>query len=1140
MATLYALMVGINTYPEGINNLRGCVNDINLMETFLKECYSNRYDLNVCKLENSQATRGNIIRGFRGHLGRAQKGDFVLFQYSGHGSWEHSAPQFRNIFPIGRDETIVCYDSRITDDSYDLADKELAVLLSELHPEAHIVVLADCCHSGSLTREPDDFHTVGIRYEDPLMTDKERPLETYLDGYYTRSKAQSSQQSGLIIPTSSHILLAACKNNQRAREDYFAIIPRPSKCFGIFTWHLVKTLRERQGEITYREAFTRTRGYIKRRKSDTKYYSNQDPSYEIHGDFNAYHRFLENKLGIDQIDHRLNYNDEKNQWEIEFGMFDGIEKGLKIEIYNAADLKTPKDQISKFIAKGTIREVQFGKSVVEIDQDYKLNYRKEYRVIIPPPNKPTKGSLEIFLTGEEKERQRFINYTKTKPFLSIDFYEDPTDAKYELHISERGYKILNRETGKEIVPPISRDDPDSLNDVLLKLKHIQRWESIAFLKHSTMATINPKDIDLTLCVDYEDGKIIRSTMEGIHVDCRKRGNEWLGTKIWVEICNKTSENLQVLLLYCYEGKHYIKLYCESGFWVPPDNIHHKLLMVKNNDGIKQDFAFLGLSPNENEDVERFVAVIARSSIDLNDVDFLLPPLRPTREADSEQKDYNFNSFDQNWIVKSFTVRVIRQIDQVGKKNASLAAGKLTIKSHPQLQANVALLPAHPLERDSSPSSIFSQHFEGYSSFLNLLDFSDGGRDVKDESPENLQLLELSNIQNHETVTPDQPLEIRIREDLGENEVIIPVAFDGETFLPLGCSRLNENGTTVVEADGSISINLIQLPAQDDHERSGASRSLTKALKLCFCKVVVGKNDVNQLRWVEFNADGSVERHSEGLKEKVAKADNILLLIHGIIGDTHSMAKGISQLNKEANTQTPFDLTLTYDYENLRTSISETAQRLKVALQQAGIHENQPKRLTIVAHSMGGLVSRWLIEKEGGSAFVKRLVMAGTPNNGSLYGDFLHFLKLGFTFLSYSLSYAPLSIPFAAKFIAILTLARALTPTLKDMAMGSSKLIELNSSSEPDKTVYDVIAGNIFGYQLPKGHIWQHLDEKLLINIGKTIYGNEPNDIAVSVASISGVGNHFIRKPDLHHVNCHHLNYFEDENALNTLSKILGK
>jgi len=61
----------------------------------------------------------------------------------------------------------------------------------------------------------------------------------------------------------------------------------------------------------------------------------------------------------------------------------------------------------------------------------------------------------------------------------------------------------------------------------------------------------------------------------------------------------------------------------------------------------------------------------------------------------------------------------------------------------------------------------------------------------------------------------------------------------------------------------------------------------------------------------------------------------------------------------------YDLTLCFDYQNLNTPIQDTAKMFKEKLEQAGLSEGHGKQLHIVAHSMGGLVSRWMIEQEGG-------------------------------------------------------------------------------------------------------------------------------------------------------------------------------
>ena len=117
---------------------------------------------------------------------------------------------------------------------------------------------------------------------------------------------------------------------------------------------------------------------------------------------------------------------------------------------------------------------------------------------------------------------------------------------------------------------------------------------------------------------------------------------------------------------------------------------------------------------------------------------------------------------------------------------------------------------------------------------------------------------------------------------------------------------------------------------------------------------------------------------------MAKAQRILLFVHGIIGDTESMVPSV-QLAKLADARplaSLYDLVLTFDYENLNTTIEENGRLLKERLEAVGLGAGHGKTLDIAAHSMGGLVSRWFIEREGGNQIVRRLVMLGTPNGGS--------------------------------------------------------------------------------------------------------------------------------------------------------------
>ncbi|HEY53862.1 MAG TPA: caspase family protein, partial [Caldilineae bacterium] len=113
--TVYALLVGIDDYPAPVNPLKGCVNDIERMHTLLQErIVGDGDEYKPLLLTNGAATRQGVIDGFHNHLAQAGEHDVALFCYSGHGSQQKSPPEFWDLEPDRRDETLVCYDSRST------------------------------------------------------------------------------------------------------------------------------------------------------------------------------------------------------------------------------------------------------------------------------------------------------------------------------------------------------------------------------------------------------------------------------------------------------------------------------------------------------------------------------------------------------------------------------------------------------------------------------------------------------------------------------------------------------------------------------------------------------------------------------------------------------------------------------------------------------------------------------------------------------------------------------------------------------------------------------------------------------------------------------------------------------------------
>lgn len=188
-----------------------------------------------------------------------------------------------------------------------------------------------------------------------------------------------------------------------------------------------------------------------------------------------------------------------------------------------------------------------------------------------------------------------------------------------------------------------------------------------------------------------------------------------------------------------------------------------------------------------------------------------------------------------------------------------------------------------------------------------------------------------------------------------------------------------------------------------------------------------------------------------VKKRVDSAQKIVLYIHGIIGDTASIVGSVQQAKVEVNEQLRplqelYDLVLTFDYENLHTTIEENARSLKQRLEAVGLGANHGKELHIVAHSMGGLVSRWFIEQEGGNQVVQHLVMLGTPNAGSPWPAVQDMI---FALLGWGLNQMP-EIVWPAKVVA-------------DLVAKSIEFVEANDHAldqmQPDSEFFGAIANN---------------------------------------------------------------------------------
>jgi len=164
-----ALLIGINYYGTN-NELRGCIDDVNIVNTLLMQLdyteitllIDNPADSNFNN--NNSPTKGRILSKISELVEKTKKGDTLFIQYSGHGSTVPDAKKNDK-----QDEEIYSVDSKF------ITDDELNTILIKPFPNgAKLRAVFDSCFSGSILDLP-------IRYDENNHIDSENTEITTKD-----------------------------------------------------------------------------------------------------------------------------------------------------------------------------------------------------------------------------------------------------------------------------------------------------------------------------------------------------------------------------------------------------------------------------------------------------------------------------------------------------------------------------------------------------------------------------------------------------------------------------------------------------------------------------------------------------------------------------------------------------------------------------------------------------------------------------------------------------------------------------------------------------------------------------------------------------------------------------------------------
>jgi pimeloyl-ACP methyl ester carboxylesterase len=1057
---IFALLIGINEYSPSSNpairGLNGCLNDVSDFEKFLKENYDDLIadDRQILVLTDANASRANVIGGFRKHLAQAGPDDIAVVYYSGHGSTGITAREFQAATSDRQEQTWVLHDSR-EPGKYDLADKEIAILLEELNARGpRVVVIADSCHSGSVTRELEQFLQMQPRFE--KGTSDIRPLESYLDGVYL-------QRANLNVPSSDHLLLAACDRVERAWEN---------NGHGQFTQSLISVLGKSGGQLTYADLFVQVRAFIRNALK------NQTPQMEPVGIFNISQGFLGRNVETGRLSRYRVYM-KAGKWTIDLGAGMGIEQRVgepfKIKIYDSVAEGQPVGNALLDVMNVTESTLQAGTLPLDANNVY---WGEPESLRLQP----------FFIYGDSPVVQVMQETLVSASESGIVLTDVPAAALFELKI-ENG-NIAAYHTGSDVrIQTVEGTDKFSATHVLSVLQALARWQRLLDLQNA-QSGIQPQQVTFNVEVAHGSSSSVFSE-KMITLD---HDGEDIPFK--VNFSNGTARPLYVCLLYLSPDYGVTVIFNDS----QPVNPNTSVVLTSDV-----------FTLNSEEELDTLKLIVSTEAIDSSL--FVQEPLQigatvtPAGTRGLGQSKA-IGGGKSDWITKAVSIRLVKKgEEELGARPVAIGKG-ITVQPHPSFRGKLGWAPLISKTR-SVDKPVINEAYAVGNPWFEIVNFEEGTRG---EDRSIAEVVEISDI----AALKENPLIIDIRPEK-EDELVLPFFFDGEDFLPMGVVAIPEPG-------------LMQISVDTIPEEAGEkTRSLGGAFRMVFLKFAgkLGiKTDPNQLRWVDY--DHNASRESSGLEEKVSQAKSVLLLVHGIIGDTEDMAKTF-----KIAIDSGYDLVMTYDYENLNTPIEDIAAILKGKLTNLGFRENDGKELAMVAHSMGGLVARYMIEELGGDKFVDKLIMAGTPNGGSKFGQIPDYVSWTSVALALGTKLFPPQVGAVTGFLSsVLKVGnKQVLHTLAQMDAGSDfikKLTHKNAAPIP----YFIVGGDLDAYLRASDGL--PLMEKVVTQIGTWIYKNTINDIAVSTDSI------FLAKTAAvpQKVSCHHLNYFVIDESVDALAKLL--
>lgn len=1185
--TIYALLVGINDYLGGVTSLHGCVNDVKCMAEFLNlRAQGGEFRLEKPLMLTSgdrdnanevKPTRQAVIDGFRTYLCQAGPDDVALFYYSGHGSQEKAPAQFWHLEPDHLDETIVCYDSR-TDGSWDLADKELAVLIAETAKQgAHVLVILDSCHSGSGTRAPEG---TGIRLAPRDARD--RPLDTFIPGVAARAAASAPVDPAkpspdaftgewFTLPHGKHVVISACRAEESAREKLMG----DGYTHGVLSYYLLDTVQQVGPNLSYRDVFSRASTLVQNMVTE------QNPLITATDSDDLERPFLGGAILPQHPYFTLKYRKEDG-WLLGAGAIHGIARPsgnetTHLSVFPLNAVLNIGDALAGEVGRARVTEARSTESAVEFnptdggEPDPKQVYKA---VVIATPLIP----VQVFLKGDDRAALDALS-TKLATSLIVRETTSPSAAAIVVTADVGTDSYFMRRAGD--LSPLSvavpdKGKPHSVVAAAARVEHIAQWMQILNLENKqTQLPANAVTMELYQ-YNPTTGESQRFADETqIRLTAVSTDDETGSAHFQVRLTNQWKDDLYCMLVDLTEdfGVSTNQAFFGGGVWLKPGeeawgtrktgekyvsswvpkefrkqgvyqarDVFKLIVSTDASDAtlLKQDGLEVVVDP-ATRGLETSKAAVPPSTLHR-----LMQRVQTRAAGDMPPSDRLSDWWTRqvNLVTVDLSGGVV--LPQQAGKLTELADG-VTIEGHPGLKAQARLSTLHEGARDVGNLALpaaFRAHPELGAPF----DFrpsrgGDAGSSV----------IMLSEVEQPDAVTPDSPLIICTDAPLGPHEMLLPIGYDPASglFLPLGSAQRTASGLR-------IRIDRLPGPTSD-------SRDVKGSIKLFFQKVIGEKLGLDgattrlTVATVDDKGQVAYDASPVTVPEKVEAARRILLYVHGFTGDTRGLVASSRGLPYPVPNPPPalvdqYDLVLAFDYESINTPVEQTAIALKTHLADVGLGVGHNKTLHIVAHSLGTLVTRWFIERDGGHKVVGKAVLVGPPNNGTPWATLEDWAIVGLGMAINGLAAAiwpPAAIPALVGTISAIVAGAEKVDTTLDQLKPASPFYKVLNASEDPKVPYAVIAGNTAKIHAAtpatataERALLERLVERLASKPTRTaiadlVFFGQPNDTGISVESMISLPAGREPAVRIQELPCDHVSYFCTEVGLRALAEALA-